>query len=115
MSDSDLDAEDAKLVTLARGARVRTRANEGAAVRDDTGRTYAACTVSLPSLNLTALQAAVATAVASGATALEAAAVVTESGSLDASSLGAVLDLGGSGTPVFLSGPDGVLQRTLTA
>ena len=33
-----LDAEDAKLVTLARGARARAGAAEGAAVRDDDGR-----------------------------------------------------------------------------
>ena len=75
---TELDPEDAKLVTLARGARARTGAAEGAAVRDGTGRTYAACTVALPSLALTALQAAVAAAVASGAGTLEAAAVVTE-------------------------------------
>ena len=71
---SALDAEDAKLVTLARSARARIGAAEGAAVRDTDGRTYAAATVALPSLTLTALQVAVAAAVSSGATALEAAA-----------------------------------------
>ena len=60
-----LDAEDAKLVTLARGARGRAAAVEGAAVRDTDGRTYAAATVALPSLQLTALQVAVAAAVSS--------------------------------------------------
>jgi cytidine deaminase len=75
---ADLDPEDAKLITLARSARARTGAPEGAAVRDDTGRTYLAATVDLPSLQLTALQAAVAAAVSSGVTKLEAAAVVTE-------------------------------------
>jgi hypothetical protein len=35
-------AEDAKLVTLARATRARARADEGAAVRDLDGRTYAA-------------------------------------------------------------------------
>ena len=78
MSDEPLDPEDAKLVTLARGARGRTSALEGAAVRDDDGRTYAAATVALPSLRLTAVQAAVAAAVSSGAQALEAVAVVGE-------------------------------------
>ena len=63
-------------MTLARGARGRAGAAEGAAVRDDDGRTYAAATVTLPSLRLTALQAAVAAAVSSGAQALEAVAVV---------------------------------------
>ncbi len=60
-----LDAEDAKLVTLARGARGRAAAVEGAAVRDTDGRTYAGATVALPSLQLTALQAAAAAAVSS--------------------------------------------------
>lgn len=63
-----LSAEDAKLVTLARSARARVGAVEGASVRDQDGRTYAAATVVLPSLALTALQLAVAQAVASGAT-----------------------------------------------
>ena len=73
---ADLDAEDAKIVTLARSARARTGSAEGAAVRDTDGRTYNACTVALPSLGLTALQAAVAAAVSAGAPGLEAAAVV---------------------------------------
>ena len=44
----DLHPEDAKLVTLARSARARTRAAQGAAVRDTDGRTYVAATVALP-------------------------------------------------------------------
>jgi len=87
------DPEDAKIVTLARSARARTGAAEGAAVRDTDGRTYAAATVALPSLTLTALQAAVAAAVSSGAPGLEAAAVVTASDAVDAASLAAVRDL----------------------
>lgn len=82
-SPADLNDEDAKLVTLSRTARARTGAAEGAAVRDDMGRTYVACTVALPSLQLSALQAAVAAAVASGATKLEAAAVVGDGASPD--------------------------------
>ena len=73
-----LDPEDDKLLTLARSARARTGASEGAAVRDDIGRTYAAASVALPSLTLTALQAAVAAAVSSGSTKFEAAVVVTD-------------------------------------
>jgi hypothetical protein len=88
-----LDPEDGKIVTLARSARARTGAAEGAAVRDTDGRTYAAATVALPSLSLTALQAAVAAAVSSGAPGLEAAAVVTAAGAVDAPSLAAVRDL----------------------
>ena len=57
---AELSAEDGKLVILARGARGRVGAVEGAAVRDQDGRTYAAASVALPSLTLTALQLAVA-------------------------------------------------------
>jgi hypothetical protein len=89
----DLHPEDGKIVTLARSARARTGAAEGAAVRDTDGRTYAAASVALPSLQLTALQAAVAAAVSSGAPGLEAAAVVTASDAVDAPSLAAVRDL----------------------
>jgi len=73
-----MNAEDEKLITLARASRARTGAAEGAAVRDDMGRTYAAATVALSSLSLSALQAAVAAAVSSGAQRLEAAALVTD-------------------------------------
>lgn len=90
----ELDPEDAKLVTLARSARARNGAAEGAAVRDDIGRTYAATTVALPSLSLTALQAAVAAAVSSGAQRLEAAAVVSDATEVDADSAAALADLG---------------------
>jgi hypothetical protein len=103
-----LDAEDAKLVTLARGARGRANGAEGAAVRDDDGRTYAAATVNLPSLRLTALQAAVAAAVSSGAQALEAAAVVGAVEQLDAASAAAAADLG---SPVIiLAAADGTVR-----
>lgn len=71
-----LPAEDAKLVTLARSARARLGAPEGAAVRDEMGRTYVAATVELASLQLSAVQAAVAAAVSSGSQTLEAVAVV---------------------------------------
>src|SRR3954463_9600780 len=90
---SALSAEDHKLVTLARGARARVGAVEGAAVRDQDGRTYAAATVALPSLTLTALQLAVASAGPAGATRLEAAAVVTEASILDGPGHAAVRDL----------------------
>lgn len=67
---TELDAEDNKLVVLARGAMGRAEAGSGAAVRDQDGRTYAGALVSLQALQLTALQAAVAAAVSSGATGL---------------------------------------------
>ncbi len=79
----ELSPEDAKLVTLARASRARTGAAEGAAVRDLDGRTYAASTVALDSLQVAALDLAVAMAVSSGAKGLEAAAVVTDAESVD--------------------------------
>jgi hypothetical protein len=110
----ELSAEDAKLVTLARGARARVSAVEGAAVRDQDGRTYASATVALPSLSITALQLAVASAVAAGATKLEAAAVVTEASTLDGAGHAAVRDLA-SDAPIHVAGPTGTLLGTVTA
>lgn len=103
---AELDPEDIKIITLARAARARTGAPEGAAVRDTIGRTYSACTVNLPSLKLTALQAAVAAAVASGADGLEAAAVVTEADEVDASS---AHDLNPD-APVYRANPAGEIM-----
>ncbi|MEU4109615.1 cytidine deaminase [Streptomyces sp. NPDC027717] len=115
MSENELDPEDRKIVTLARSVRARNGVPEGAAVRDSTGRTYAAGTVSLPSLQLSALRTAVAMAVASGAESLEAAAVVSEAEALSAEDLAAVADLGGTGTPVLLAGADGAVRLTVSA
>ena len=112
MAEASLDQEDVKIITLARSARARTRAAEGAAVRDVDGRTYAACTVALPSLRLSALQAAVAAAVASGAEGLEAAAVVTTAAEVDDASLAAVRDLGAT-APVFHADGSGELRGVL--
>lgn len=107
-----LDPEDAKLVTLARTARARTGAEEGAAVRDDIGRTYAAASVALPSLRLTALQAAVAAAVSSGSDRLEAAVVHTSATGLAAADAAVVADL--SPATVLLVASDGSVS-VLTA
>ncbi|MFB6703437.1 cytidine deaminase [Streptomyces sp. NPDC056333] len=112
---TDLGPEDRKIVTLARSARARNGVPEGAAVRDETGRTYVAGTVQLESLRLSALQTAVAMAVASGATSLEAAAIVSEAEAPSDADRAAVRDLGGPSTPVLLAGPDGVLRRSVTA
>lgn len=89
---TDLSAEDQKLVTLARSARARTRAVQGAAVRDTDGRTYVAASVALRSLSLTALQTAVAMAVSSGALGLEAAVVLGDDPS-DADGAAAVAEI----------------------
>ena len=66
-----LSAEDDKLLVLARATRARTGAPQGAAVRDLDGRTYAAASVDLPSLRLSAIQVCIAMAVASGSKGLE--------------------------------------------
>ncbi|MEZ0065640.1 hypothetical protein ABIA32_001640 [Streptacidiphilus sp. MAP12-20] len=109
----ELDAEDKKIITLARSARARNGVAEGAAVRDETGRTYVAGTVSLPSLHLSALQTAVAMAVASGAKGLEAAAVVGDANHLADEDLAAARDLGGAGTSVFLADTDAAVRQTV--
>ncbi|MFI7315829.1 cytidine deaminase [Streptomyces venezuelae] len=110
-----LDPEDRKIVTLARSARARNGVPEGAAVRDETGRTYVAGTVALDSLQLSALRTAVAMAVASGAESLEAAAVVSGADTVTDEDLAAVRDLGGAGTPVFLAGADGEVRARVEA
>ncbi|TQK44521.1 hypothetical protein FBY35_6030 [Streptomyces sp. SLBN-118] len=112
---TDLDPEDRKIITLARSARARNGVPEGAAVRDETGRTYVAGTVALESLSLSALQTAVAMAVASGAQSLEAAAVVSDADAASDADRAAVRDLGGPGTPVLLAGPDGELKSSVAA
>ncbi len=139
-----LQPEDAKLVTLARSARLRayvprggTASAQGAAVRDTDGRTYAAATVENADARLTvsALAAAVVAAASSGARRFEAAAIVSErvafpelpdAGGLPAASavpslpsVPAVEDLlvlgeFGAGVPVFLAGPDGVARGRVT-
>jgi cytidine deaminase len=114
MSEQPADPEDAKIVTLARAARARTRAAEGACVRDLDGRTYAGATVALASLEVSAIGVAVSMAVSSAATGLESVAVVTESDTVTGADLGAVRDLAGTGVPVLRCGPDGRLVERLT-
>lgn len=87
------DPEDVKLVVLARGAMARAEADSGAAVRDLDGRSYAAAPVQLAALRLTALQAAVAAAVSSGARGLEAAVLVGGSADHDDDGVVAVREL----------------------
>ena len=87
----ELPPEDAKLLVLARSAAARSvgGSGAGAAVRDDIGRTYVAGAVAVGPLRLSAVQAAVAQAAASGVTRLEAVAVVGER-DVDADLLAAV-------------------------
>jgi hypothetical protein len=106
------DPEDRKLITLARSTRARTGAREGAAVRDQDGRTYAAATVDLPSLQLSALQVAVAMALAGGSRGLEAVVVLGDGDSAAEGDLAVVRDFAGSGVPLLVVGPDGTLRAT---
>jgi len=98
---SDLSAEDAKLLTLAKGSRARIGASDGAALRDETGRTYTSAGVAMQSLQLTAVQSVVAQAFAAGARGVEAVVVVARSPSNDGESVAAVLELGGQGVPLM--------------
>jgi hypothetical protein len=110
---SELHAEDAKIVTLARAARARTGAPSGGAVRDTDGRTYAASEVTLSSLPLSSLQVAVAMAASAGAQGLEAA--VTDADVVRDVDLAALRDLGGAGVDVLLIDARGALvDRLLT-
>jgi hypothetical protein len=111
VSEAVLGPEDEKIITLARSTRARVAASEGAAVRDETGRTYTAAAVALPSLRLSALRLAVAMAVSSGAARLEAAALVSDSEPAP-EDLAAVRDIGPD-APVFHAAPDGTLRAIL--
>lgn len=63
--------EDSKLVTLATNTLTRSGAQQAAALRDTTGRTYVAINVISPSLNLDAFEAVLTVALASGITGIE--------------------------------------------
>jgi len=112
VSEAQPGPEDLKIITLARSARARVMAAEGAAVRDETGRTYAAAAVALPSLRLSALHLAVAMAASSGAGSLEAAALISDGDGPDPADLAAVRDMGPNAV-VFHAAPDGTLRATL--
>jgi hypothetical protein len=112
MSMPELSEEDRKLITLARGARARIGAADGAAVRDLDGRSYSSASIALPSLALGGLDLAVAQAAAAGAAGLEAAAVVTDTdpSGIDVS---VARDLGGSGVRVLVADASGAVVAEL--
>ena len=111
---TELSVEDHKLVTLARATRSRTGGPEGAAVRDSDGRTYAAATVALPSLQVSALGVCVAMAVSSGSRGLEAAVVLSDSGAVSLSDLDVLRDFGGPGVVVHVGDPRGTVSSSTT-
>lgn len=97
---------------MAGSARTRVAAAEGAAVRDETGRTHAAAAVALPSLQLSALHLAVAMAASGGASALPAAALVNGGGEPDPRDVSAGCEPG-PGAVVFHAAPDGSVLAIL--
>ena len=101
------DPEDVKIITLARSARVRSGADQGACLRDSDGRTYVATSVNLPHLSLSALQLSLAMAVSSGAVGLEALALV--GGEPSADDLAAVRDLPGTDVVIWVADPSGAV------
>jgi hypothetical protein len=111
---TELAPEDRKLVTLARATRSRTGGPEGAAVRDSDGRTYAAATVSLPSLQVSALGVCVAMAVSSGSSGLEAAVLLTEKEQVSPLDLEVLRDFGGPGVTVHVGDPTGAISSSST-
>jgi hypothetical protein len=108
------DPEDSKLLTLARANRTRAGSSEGAALRDTDGRTYSAANVDLPSLQLSALQVAVAMAASSGVDGLEAAVVVTDALSVSEADVNAVREFGGEGVAVYRADAGGAVLDSVT-
>ncbi|MDA3021896.1 MAG: cytidine deaminase [Actinomycetota bacterium] len=94
---SESDVEDAKLVVLAKGAAARIGASEGAAVRDVMGRSYSGASVSSGEFHLSAIELAVAQALAAGAKGLELAVVV----GAEQVDLELLRSVAGSGVPVL--------------
>jgi hypothetical protein len=111
---TDISTEDQKLVTLARATRGRTGGPEGAAVRDADGRTYAAATVSLPSLQVSALGVCVSMAVSSGSRGLEAAVLLSERGEVSPLDLDVLRDFAGKGVTVHVGDPRGMITSSTT-
>ena len=107
-----LDPEDLKLVTLARAAMARTGANQGACVRDTDGRVYAAASVHLEHLKLSAISVAVAMAVSSGAPGVEGAAVAGEE-QPSATDLEILRDLSADGVTVWRADGRGTVQSMI--
>jgi hypothetical protein len=109
---AELSTEDQKLVTLARATRGRSGGLEGAAVRDSDGRTYAAGTVALPSLQVSALGVCVAMAVSSASRGLEAAVLLSDRGEVSPLDLDVLRDFAGEGVTVHVGDARGQVSST---
>lgn len=104
--------EDLKLITLARAAMARTGASQGACVRDTDGRAYAAASVHLEHLKLSAISVAVAMAVSSGAPSVDGAAVAGEE-EPSATDLEILHDLSADGITVWRADGRGTVQSMI--
>ena len=82
--------------------RARVQGEQGAALRDVDGRTYAGASVALSTLTLTALEVCVAMAVSSAARGVEA--VVVHGGEVSAGDQALIREFGGAGVPIHLIG-----------
>jgi len=100
---SNWNPEDDKLAVLAMGARSRVQAKVGAALRDETGRTYASAEVEIGSLKLSAVEMVVAQAVASGSTGVESVVVSPQTQiNVSDSDLELVRAFAGAGVPIYV-------------
>lgn len=105
---SSWNVEDDKLAVLAKGARSRVQAQIGAALRDDTGRTYSSAEVSIGALKLSAVEMVVAQAVASGSTGIESVVISSQTEiAISESDVELVRVLAGVGVPVYLTSEAG--------
>ena len=96
--------EDDKLAVLAKGARSRVQAKTGAALRDETGRTYSSAEVSVGSLQLSAVEMVVAQAVASGSNGVESVVVSpNDEFKISESDLELVRTFAGAGIPLHVT------------
>src|SRR5699024_5886232 len=107
----DMTDEDTELVRLARSARSQNAATSGASVREQDGGTHAATNIGLPSLRVSSRRLAVAVAVSSAVTGLQAAAAVCHAPDVDVT---LVRDLAGSGVRVHIADIAGRPQATKT-
>jgi cytidine deaminase len=97
------NSEDDKLAVLAKGARSRVQAKVGAALRDETGRTYASAEVNIGNLALTAIEMVIAQAVASGSTGIESVVVSPNSEfELSGAEIELVQAFAGNGVPIYI-------------
>ena len=83
-------------------------------MRDSDGRTYAAATVRLPSLQVSALGVCVAMAVSSGSSGLEAAVLLTDAEGVSPLDVQVLRDFGGEGLPVHVGDPTGAISGSTT-